>query len=94
MRRITLDDIRVHLSKNWRRIKSVLRRRAKQLAAKRSRELSLGSLADLEQMYSGRAEIEQRVYANELLAHLCRESFALQCSREYDGGSVGGTAGG
>lgn len=52
------------------RIKSVLRRRAKQLAAKRSRELSLGSLADLEQMYTGRPEIEQRVYAKELLAHL------------------------
>ena len=52
------------------RIKSVLRRRAKQLAAKRSHELSHGSLADLEQMYSGRPEIEQRVYANELLAQL------------------------
>lgn len=52
------------------RIKSVLRRRAKQLAAKRSRELSHGSLADLEQMYSGRPEIEQRVYACEVLAQL------------------------
>src|SRR6185437_16026987 len=51
-------------------IKSVLRRRAKQIAAKRSRELSHGSLADLEQMYSGRSEIEQRVYAHELLTRL------------------------
>jgi len=52
------------------RIKSVLRRRSKQLAAKQSRELSHGSLADLEQMYSGRPEIEQQVYAHELLARL------------------------
>ena len=49
------------------RVKSVLRRRARQLAAKQSRELSYGSLADLETMYAGRPEIEQRVYANELL---------------------------
>ena len=52
------------------RVKSVLRRRAKQLAAKRSRELSHGSLADLEPMYSERPEIEQRVYARELLTQL------------------------
>ena len=52
------------------RIKSLLRRRAKQLAAKRSRELSYGSLADLEQMDSSRPEIEQRVYAYEVLAQL------------------------
>ncbi|MBS1821284.1 MAG: sigma-70 family RNA polymerase sigma factor [Acidobacteria bacterium] len=52
------------------RIKSVLRRRAKQLTAKRGRELSHGSLADLEQMYSERPEIEQRIYAYEVLAQL------------------------
>jgi DNA-directed RNA polymerase specialized sigma24 family protein len=52
------------------RIKSVQRRRAKQLAAKRSRELSHGSLADLERMYAGRTEIEQRIYAYEVLAQL------------------------
>jgi DNA-directed RNA polymerase specialized sigma24 family protein len=52
------------------RVKSVLRRRAKQLAAKRSRELSQGSLSDLEPMYAERPEIEQRVYARELLAQL------------------------
>ena len=52
------------------RIKSVLRRRAKQLASKHSHELSHGSLADLEPMYAERPEIEQRVYANELLAQL------------------------
>ena len=52
------------------RVKSVLRRHVKQLAAKRSRELSHGSLADLEPMYAERPEIEQRVYARELLAQL------------------------
>lgn len=52
------------------RIKSVLRRRPKQLAAKRSRELSHGSLADLEPMYAGRTDIEQRIYAYELLTQL------------------------
>ena len=52
------------------RIKSVIRRRAKQLAAKRSRELSYGSLLDLEQVYAGQPEAEQRVYASELFAHL------------------------
>ncbi|MFP5208519.1 MAG: hypothetical protein ACLGRW_04430 [Acidobacteriota bacterium] len=51
-------------------MKSVLRRRSKQLAAKRSRELSHGSLADLEPMYAERPEIEQRVYARELLTQL------------------------
>lgn len=52
------------------RIKSILRRRAKQIALKRSREFSHGSLVNLEQMYAGRPEIEQRVYANELLSQL------------------------
>jgi len=52
------------------RIKSVVRRRAKQLVAKRSRELSYGSLLDLEQVYAEQPEVEQRIYANELLAHL------------------------
>ena len=52
------------------RIKSVLRRRAKQLAAGRSRELQFGSLLDLERIYSGQPEAEQRVYANEMFARL------------------------
>ena len=52
------------------RVKSVLRRRVKQLAAKRNRELSHGSLTDLEPMYAERPEIEQRVYVRELLAQL------------------------
>lgn len=49
------------------RIKSVIRRRAKQLAAKRSRELSSGSMADMEALLAGQDAAEQRVYAREVL---------------------------
>ncbi len=58
------------------RIKSVIRRRAKQLAAKKGRELSFGSLVDLEQFLSHEPEAEQRGYANELLERLspCAQS--------------------
>jgi DNA-directed RNA polymerase specialized sigma24 family protein len=52
------------------RFKSLIRRRVKQLAAKRSHELPSGSLLDLEQVYAGQKEAEQRVYANELFARL------------------------
>lgn len=52
------------------RIKSAIRRRAKQLAAARSRELSYGSLIGFEKVYTGQPEAEQRVFANELLARL------------------------
>jgi DNA-binding NarL/FixJ family response regulator len=52
------------------RIKSAIRRRAKQLAAARSRELSYGSLFALEKLYIGQPEAEQRVFANEILARL------------------------
>jgi hypothetical protein len=52
------------------RIKSAIRRRAKQLAAARSRELSYGSLLALEKVYAGQPEAEQRVFAHELLARL------------------------
>jgi hypothetical protein len=51
-------------------MKSAIRRRAKQLSAARSRELSCGSLLAFEKLYAGQPEAEQRVYANELLAHL------------------------
>jgi DNA-binding NarL/FixJ family response regulator len=51
-------------------IKSAIRRRAKQLAAARSRELSYGSLFALEKLYIGQPEAEQRVFANEILARL------------------------
>ena len=52
------------------RIKSVIRRRAKQLAAKRNRELSSGSMADMERLLTGQLGVEERVYAYELLSKL------------------------
>ena len=52
------------------RIKSVIRRRAGQLAAKRRHELPSGSMRDMERMYVGHSETEQRAYANELFSSL------------------------
>jgi hypothetical protein len=52
------------------RIKGVIKRRARQQSAKRSREIQYGSLLDLERVYVGQSEAEQRVYANELFARL------------------------
>ena len=52
------------------RIKSVIKRFARQQSAKKNREIQCGSLIDLEQMYVGQSEAEQRVFANELLAQL------------------------
>ena len=51
-------------------IKSVIKRRARQQAAKKSREIQYGSLLDLEKLYVGQPEVEQRIYANELFARL------------------------
>jgi hypothetical protein len=58
------------LNKLTSRIKAALRRRAKQLAARRSHELSYGSLVAFEGVYACQPEAEQRVYATELLSHL------------------------
>ena len=52
------------------RIKSAVRRRAKQLSARRSHELSYGSLIALEKEHTFRPDAEQRVYAGELLSRL------------------------
>src|SRR5258708_8993263 len=52
------------------RIKTAIRRRAKQLAARRSHELSYGSLLAFERIYACQPEAEQRVYATELRSHL------------------------
>jgi hypothetical protein len=52
------------------RIKTALKRRAKQLAARKRHELSYGSLRAFERVYACRSEAEQRVYASELLSHL------------------------
>jgi hypothetical protein len=51
-------------------IKSVIRCRVKELAAKRNHELPYGSLHDLEQIYAGQPDAEQRIYANELIERL------------------------
>ena len=52
------------------RIKSVIRRRARQLAAKRSREFPSGSMRDMEQLHVGHPEAEQRAYARQLFSRL------------------------
>jgi DNA-directed RNA polymerase specialized sigma24 family protein len=52
------------------RIKSVIRRRARQLAAKRGRELPSGSMRDMERMHVGHSDAEQRAYAAEVIARL------------------------
>ena len=52
------------------RIKSVIRRQAKQLAAKHSRELPCGSMRDMEQLHVGYPEAEQSAHARELISRL------------------------
>ena len=52
------------------RVKSVIKRRARQLAAKKSREIQYGSVFDLESLCVGQSDVEQRIYANELFARL------------------------
>lgn len=52
------------------RIKSVLRRRARYLVARRSREVPVGSIIDLEELVRGEPVAEIRVYAYEVLEHL------------------------
>ena len=51
-------------------LKSVIKRRARQQSAKRGREIQYGSLIDLEKLYIGQPEAEQRVYGRELLERL------------------------
>jgi DNA-directed RNA polymerase specialized sigma24 family protein len=51
-------------------LKSVIKRRARQQSAKRSREIQYGSLIDLEKLYIGQPEAEQRVYASEIFGRL------------------------
>jgi DNA-directed RNA polymerase specialized sigma24 family protein len=60
----------IPLNKLTGRIKAAVRRRAKQLSAARSHELSYGSLVALEELYAGLPEAEQKVYAKELFARL------------------------
>jgi hypothetical protein len=52
------------------RVKSVIRRRAGQLSAKQSRELSFGSMVDMEALLAGSLEMERTVFVKELLCRL------------------------
>ena len=52
------------------RIKSVLKRRARQIAAKQRREILYGLSVDMEDLYVVQPEIEQRIYAHELFERL------------------------
>ena len=58
------------LSKLTARFKSVIRRRTKQLNSKYERELSFGSMHDMEKLRASEPEAEQRVYAAEVLSQL------------------------
>lgn len=60
----------VDIEKLTYRIKSVLRRRAKQLAKRHNRELPNGSLQDLENRLAAQPEIEQRACAQEMYERL------------------------
>jgi DNA-directed RNA polymerase specialized sigma24 family protein len=52
------------------RIKSVIRRRAKQILHRQNRETPSGSLSDLEHLCQEASEVEQRAIANELFSRL------------------------
>jgi hypothetical protein len=74
------------------RIKSVIRRRAGQLAAWRSRELPSGSMLDMESLLAGEPEAEKSVFAHELLSRLSPFAQAIvnRRSEGYTYGSYGG----
>ncbi len=52
------------------RIRSVIRRRAKQIARQRRREVASGSLTDLEHLRASAGEVEESAIASELLSRL------------------------
>jgi hypothetical protein len=52
------------------RIKRVIRRRAKQLAARRNRDVPYGSMLDMEHLRACHLAVESRIYANELFSRL------------------------
>jgi hypothetical protein len=72
------------LEKLTARIKSVIRRRAKQLSAKRNRELSFGSMLDMESLLAGELETEKGVFANELLSRMSPFARAI-VNRRWNG---------
>jgi hypothetical protein len=63
------------------RIKSVIRRRARQEFAKHNREIPYGSLIDMEKLYVGQSGAEQRVYAIELYDRLSPIAQSIMDSR-------------
>jgi len=66
------------------RIKSVIRRRAGQLAARQSRELPSGSMFDMESLLAGEPEAEKGVFAVELLSRMSPFARAI-VNRRSDG---------
>ena len=52
------------------RLRSVLRRRAKQLASKRSRETPSGAMYDMEQLQVGHSDVDERTIERELVSRL------------------------
>jgi DNA-binding NarL/FixJ family response regulator len=66
------------------RIKSVIRRRARQLAARRNREVRYGSMFDMENLLVGHLAAELRIYATELFSRLT--PFAQTIVRRRSGG--------
>jgi len=66
------------------RIKSVIRRRARQLSARRSRELSFGSMHDMESLLAGELEAEKGVFAVELLSRMSPFARAI-VNRRWNG---------
>ena len=74
------------------RIKSVIRRRAGQLAAKRKRELPSGSMYDMEHLLVGDPEAEHRAYEAELFSRLSPAAQSIFNSRRlgYSWREIGG----
>lgn len=65
------------------RIRSVLRRRAKQIAHQRRREMASGSLLDLEHLRASAGEVEENAIAGELFARLSPFAQSVFNRREF-----------
>ncbi|MFZ0395082.1 MAG: hypothetical protein WBX09_19865 [Terracidiphilus sp.] len=65
------------------RIRSVIRRRAKQIAHQRRREVASGSLLDLEHLRVSAGEVEESAIENELLLRLSPFAQSVFNRREF-----------
>jgi DNA-directed RNA polymerase specialized sigma24 family protein len=65
------------------RIRSVLRRRAKQIANQRHREIASGSLVDLEHLRAVSGQVEEMAIANELFSRLSPFAQSVLNRREF-----------